>query len=97
MAYLPASAAGPVMGTTWPILMVADCAEAYRKNAGAATPKAKADVILRRVKFVIISSTHRPKFPGAEFLNVLFKAGKASFVYCLLSERTYLIKNGAIW
>jgi hypothetical protein len=77
-------------------LIVADCAEALRKNAGAATPRAKADVKLRRVKFVIISSTHRPDSRVLNSLHAVFKAGMTSFVYSLLLTLTGLFKIRAI-
>jgi hypothetical protein len=58
-------------------------------NAGAATPKAKADVRLRRVKFVIISSTHRPDSRVLKSKHPVFKDRNDTFVYGLILERTF--------
>ena len=74
-AYLPESAAGPVTGSTMPILIVASSARAARRIAGAASVAASPKFTLRLVS--LKPSSRYPRRPGDPGLRDLEGQGDA--------------------
>src|SRR4051812_14363449 len=80
----PKPASGPVLGLTWPILMIADCASAgsTRSTAGAATAPKPAFTNVRRE--IVFSVTVASRF-------LILLAGLLQMLQHLCAQRLLLL------